>query len=501
MLSFEEYSKRDALELAGLVRAGEITAPELMDTALAAIGTRGAELNAVVIRDDALARTEAAAAPTDTPFAGVPFLPKDINVAVAGWPMTYASRYFADVPPADKDSVLAARWRKAGLVVAGRTNMPEFAAEFVCEPELYGPTRNPWNLGRTPGGSSGGAAAAVAAGLVPMAHASDSGGSIRVPAACCGIFGFKPTSGLVATGASIGPLVNGLNCDHVVTRTVRDSAALLDLTAGPEPGMSTAFAAPATQFLDAAGRPPRRLRIGLCPQAPCGHNATAEITDHLQEAGALLAEMGHDVEEWSWPTGCDPYEPASVLWTEEIAFFFDQRRTELGRPPSDDELGRIIHLALEQAARIDGLQRVRMQQAAWDIRRRVAQAMRDTDVLMTPVIAEPPLTTGLLSNIRGLDLDAWHKRSNNFAPFTEIFNMTGQPAMSVPLFRTSDGMPLGIQFAGRVGEDCTLMALAGELERRHPWPHLGQIDDGRVTASAIAQTPLCRDSNVSTRGR
>lgn len=472
MLSFEEYAAHDALDLAGLVRAGDVSAAELMECALSAFETRDETVNAVVIRRDELARKDAAAAPGSTAFGGVPFLAKDVNVAVAGWPMTFASRYFSDAAPAATDSVLAARWRAAGLVVAGRTNTPEFATDFVCEPELYGPTLNPWDPARTPGGSSGGAAAAVAAGLVPMAHASDSGGSIRVPAACCGVFGFKPTSGLVATGAPIGPLVGGLNCDHVVTRSVRDSAALLDRIAGPEPGAPTAFAAPAGRFLDAARTPPRALRIGLCPLAPCGRSATAEITAALHEAGMLLAGMGHQVTDWSWPAGCDPYAPAAAFWTEEIAFALDERRAELGRAPAGDEVGPVIRWASERAARADGSHRVRMRQAAWDIRRRMARAMQDVDVLMTPVLAEPPLQTGLLSHLAARDLEAWQARSTAFAPFTEIFNLTGQPAMSVPLFQTGTGLPLGIQFAARVGDDLALMALAGDLERARPWPRL-----------------------------
>jgi len=469
MLSFEEYAARDALDLAELVRRGEVTPAEVMNCALAAFDSRDTALNAVVIRNDDLAMSDAAA-PPDGAFRGVPFLAKDVNVAVAGWPMTHACRYFADAAPDDTDSALAARWRAAGLVVAGRSNTPEFATDFVCEPELYGPTRSPWNPERTPGGSSGGAAAAVAAGLVPMAHASDSGGSIRVPAACCGVFGFKPSSGLVATGAPIGPLVGGLNCDHVVSRSVRDSAALLDLTAAPEPGTPRAFARPDGSFLDAVAEPPDRLRIGLCAQAPSGHAATPEIAARLHEAGELLAGMGHEVTQWSWPPGCDPYEAATALWTEEVAFAIVTREADLGRPPAEEELGDLIRWALEEAARSNGAHRVAMRKAAWDIRRRVAAAMRDVDVLLTPVVAEPPLPTGLLSDLAARDFTAWQDRSTAFAPFTEIFNLTGQPAMSVPLSVTDDGLPLGVQLAARVGGDRTLMSLAGALERARPWP-------------------------------
>src|SRR6056297_3328929 len=384
MLSFEEYAARDATDLAELIRSGQITAAEAMDRALAAFDSLDGQINAVVIRDDAQARAEATAAPADTAFAGLPFLAKDVNVAVAGWPLTNACRYFASAAPAAVDSALAARWRAAGLVVAGRSNTPGFATDYVCEPELYGPTRNPWAPGRTPGGSSGGAAAAVAGGLVPMAHASDSGGSIRVPAACCGLFGFKPGSGLVATGAAIGPLVEGLNCHHVVTRTVRDSALMLDLTCGSEPGAPTAFAAPAGRFSQAVESPPARLRIGLCPLAPCGRAATAGITAHLDRAASLLEDMGHVVSAWSWPEGCDPYAPATALWTAEIAYFIDRRQAELGRPPEAEEIGPVIRWSLDQAARMDGAAHAHARQSVWDIRRRVARAMEGIDILMLP---------------------------------------------------------------------------------------------------------------------
>ena len=244
MLGREEYRARDAVGLAALVRSGEVTAREVLEAAVAEIERLDPALNAVVMRNYDKARDDAGAVDRDTPLAGVPFPAKDVNVDVAGFPTTWACRFFADAPAQTRDSLLVSRWRAAGMVVPARTNTPEFATEFVCEPELYGPTANPWDRTRTPGGSSGGAAAAVASGMVPMAHATDSGGSIRVPAGCCGVFGFKPSSGLVATGSEYGPLVGGLNCDHAVTWTVRDSAALLDATAGPEVGAPTAYARP-----------------------------------------------------------------------------------------------------------------------------------------------------------------------------------------------------------------------------------------------------------------
>ena len=258
MLTREEYRSLDATAIAGLVRAGELTAAEALEACISEIERLDPALNAVVIRNYDRARRDAAVVAGTESLAGVPFLAMDINVDIVGFPTTHACRYFAGAPDRDADSLLVQRWRAAGLVIAGRTNTLEFATDFVCEPDLYGPTRNPWDLGRTPGGSSGGAAAAVASGMVPAAHASDSGGSIRAPAACGGVFGFKPTNGVVATGSVFDPLVGGLNCDHAITWTVRDSAAILDATAGPETGLPAISIECSGSFVSALQNPSAR---------------------------------------------------------------------------------------------------------------------------------------------------------------------------------------------------------------------------------------------------
>jgi len=247
MLSSAEYRAIDAVGLAKLINTKQISAVEALHCALHEIDRLNGVLNAVVMRNDNQALQDAKTIDTSLPLAGVPFLAKDINVHIKHFRTTHACRFFSDSEVQTEDSILVKRWRQAGLVIPARTNTPEFATDFGCEPELYGPTLNPWNTQLTPGGSSGGAAAAVASGMVPMAHATDSGGSIRAPAACCGVFGFKPSGALVATGASVGPLVNGLNSDHVVSRTVRDSAAMLDATAGAESGSATVYANPTRQ--------------------------------------------------------------------------------------------------------------------------------------------------------------------------------------------------------------------------------------------------------------
>lgn len=470
MLSPEEYSSHDALGLAALVRAGEISTDEVIDAALTQIDRLNPAINAVILQDDAQARTAATGAAGNAPLAGIPFLAKDINVEVRGWPLTNACRFFADAPKAKADSALARRWREAGLVVVGRTNTPEFATDFACEPELYGPTLNPWDTTRTPGGSSGGAAAAVAAGIVPMAHASDSGGSIRVPAGCCGVFGFKPSAGRVATGSALGPLVGGLNCDHVVSRTVRDSAAILDATAAPEKGMPFPLApAPAGGYLEAINRPPPPLRVGLCASAPSGQLPNDDIAEILARTGQLLETLGHEVTPFDWPADTDPTDAVTPLWTSEIALLVDMRTRALGRPPRDNEIGPLVRFALDQAAQLTVTEAARLRLNRWDIRRRMAQALTPFDIVLSPVTAQAALSSGLLGEAALRSVPEWTDLAGAFAPYTEIYNLTGQPAMSVPLFHGADGLPVGMQFAAKVGEDALLMRLAHQLEQAAPW--------------------------------
>ena len=469
MLGREEYRSRDAVGLAALVRSGEVTAREVLEAAVAEIERLDPALNAVVMRNYEKAREDADAVDRDAPLAGVPFPAKDVNVHVAGFPTTHACRLFADAPVESADSLLAARWRAAGMVVPVRTNTPEFATEFVCEPELYGPTANPWDRARTPGGSSGGAAAAVASGMVPMAHATDSGGSIRVPAGCCGVFGFKPSSGLVATGSELGSLVGGLNCDHAISWTVRDSAALLDATAGPETGAPVPWAAPAGSFLEALDRPVGTLRIGAVTNAPSGQAPAADIAAKIESTARLLEDLGHRVRPWSWPVAEDAYDAAFAFWAGELAAMVADRAEALGRSPHDGELGPVVAWSVAEAARLDAMQVMRARSAMRSLQVRMVEAMAGIDVLLTPVTGEPPPETGVLGACTEMGLDAWNERSAKFAPYTETFNITGQPAMSVPLHEGADGLPVGMHFAGKVGQDALLLRLAGQLEEAAPW--------------------------------
>ena len=469
MLSSEEYRSRDAIGLAELVRSGEVTAREVLEAAIGEIERLDPALDAVVMRNYEKARDDAETVDRLAPLAGVPFPAKDVNVHVAGFPTSYACRFFADAPTETIDSILVARWRAAGLVIPVRTNTPEFATDFGCEPELYGPTANPWDRTRTPGGSSGGAAAAVASGMVPMAHATDSGGSIRVPAACCGVFGFKPSSGLVATGAEFGPLVGGLNCDHAITWTVRDSVALLDATAGPELGTSTPFATPAESFVASLEQSVGALRIGVATASPSGRAPACEIADKVETTSRLLVDLGHAVRPWTWPVANDACDAASVFWAGELAATVADRAETLGRKPRDGELGPLVAWSVREAARLDSIQvsRARRVMREWQVR--MARAMADVDVVLTPVTAEAPLKTGVLTTCMARGIEVWKERAWRFAPYTETFNVTGQPAMSVPMHQGTDGLPIGMHFAGKVGEDARLLRLARQLEEAAPW--------------------------------
>ncbi|KZY34992.1 hypothetical protein A3731_18225 [Roseovarius sp. HI0049] len=468
MLSSNEYRGQDATGLAALVRRGEVSAPELLHVALAEIDRLNG-LNAVVAMNEAAAREAAESVDREAPFAGVPFLAKDINVDVTGFQTTHACRFFANVPEATEDSALVRRWRAAGLVIPGRTNTPEFATDYGCEPELFGPTANPWDRMRTPGGSSGGAAAAVASGMVPMAHASDSGGSIRVPAACCGLFGFKPSGGTIASGSGLGPLVGGINVDHVVSRTVRDSAGMLAATAAPEEGQPVPWRGLPDDLLASLSEAPKGLRVGVVLTSPAGHEPDQPTHDAVANARKLLEDLGHRTEEFHWPEDVDPYDCALPFWASEIAAVVEARAAALGKPPGKGDLGPLVQWSVDQARRLSSVDMVQARMRMTAIRRKIAGAMEGLDVLLLPVLTEPPLETGLLTDLVNDDIDAWAERSFRFAPYTEIFNVTGQPAMSVPLYQRDSGLPLAVQMVGHVGADALMLRLARQLEEAAPW--------------------------------
>jgi amidase len=467
-MNHEEYARLDAVGLAALVRSGAVSAREVTSAAIAAIEKLNPKLNAVVLEDFERALTAARRVDRSAPLAGVPFLIKDVDVFVAEWPTSYSSRFFAgaDCRP---DSEIVRRWRAVGLVLLGKTNTPEFAADFVTEPTFRGVTLNPWDPALTVGGSSGGAAAAVASGMIPAAHGTDVGGSIRIPAACCGLFGLKPTRGLNPIGPYYPEMGAGLNCEHVLTRTVRDSAAFLDATAGPEPGGRYRVVRSVPSFLDALEKPLGRLRIACITRAPDGSMVDAEVATAVEATADLLDRLGHTVIPGAFPPAAALLD-SSPLWMMDIALEIRSRSRAIGHPPARDELEPLSWAISERMERMGALDYLEVRQRAHAASTAMAQEFDTFDVIMTPTLATLPPKVGSIDG-RSADFkyESWSKAGYGFAPFSEIFNVTGQPAATLPLACSKDGLPVGIQVVGRQGEDHVVLALSAALEAEYRW--------------------------------
>ncbi|HWJ35293.1 MAG TPA: amidase [Steroidobacteraceae bacterium] len=466
----DEYMAFDAADLAELVHRGEVTPQALAEAAIERIDALNPQLNAVVERSFELARSAALQVDLQAPLAGVPFLAKDMNIDVAGLHLTASCRWLSELPAASLDAPLAQRWRAAGLSILGRTNTPEFAEEFVTEPTWRGATRNPWDLTRSPGGSSGGAAAAVASGMVPIAHGTDSGGSIRVPAAACGLVGLKPSRGWVPVGPHLDELAGGLDCEHVLTRSVRDSALMLDLTAGPEPTSRAPVLVPSSGFASALSATVPSLRIGMTLQAPGGLRPNQEIGAAVEWTAGLLARAGHQVKEFAFPTSANIGEPALTIWLTAIAEEIEFYRGRVGRSPEPNELEALTWAAMALGERSSALDYVRARRALTVATRDMAEVFQRFDLLILPTTAELPLRIGQIDGrTAAFDLDRWNSDSYGYAPYTEIFNATGQPAISLPLAMSNSGLPIGVQLAAPLGQDAQLLSLAAWLEREVPW--------------------------------
>ncbi len=471
-MKLSEYAGHDGVGLAALVRSGDVPAIEITEAAIAAIEALDPSLNALVLADFESAREQARAVRRDAPLAGVPFLVKDVGVHVEGWPTTHSSRFFAGAAPR-ADSEIVARWRRAGVVLLGKTNTPEFADEFVTEPTLRGVTRNPWNADRTVGGSSGGAAAAVAAGMVPVAAGSDVGGSIRVPAACCGLFGLKPSRGLNPIGPYHAEGGAGLNCEHVLSRTVRDSAAFLDATAGPEPGAPYRVHRSVPSYLEALAQPVGRLRIACVIESP-GHAALDGAIEHaVLETARALEDAGHVVVRMRLPEAVHAAtsgEGWSLLWIMDTAMAVADRRRELGRAPTQDEVERLTLHLVDRAERASALDYLAVKRLAHGVNLAMARHFEHYDLILTPSTATlPPPVGSIPADGAGFDYARWVARSYAFAPYSELFNVTGQPAASLPVAMSADALPIGVQLVGRQDRDHVLLAVAAGLERRIGW--------------------------------
>jgi len=463
----DDFATLDATAQAELVRRREVTPSDLVDAAIRRIERINPKLNAIVtpLFDEARA---AAAAPPTGPFRGVPFLVKNLQATCAGARYTAGSRLFKEfVAPIDTE--LVTRFRAAGLVIVGTTNTPEFGILPTTEPELHGAARNPWDPTRSTGGSSGGSAAAVAAGLVPFAHANDGGGSIRIPASCCGLFGLKPTRGRNPMGPFVGDIMNGLVVEHAVTRSVRDSAALLDATAGADLG-APYWAPPAARpFREEVGTPPGRLRIAFTTAAASGVPIHPDCVAAVRDAAALCADLGHHVDEAGPVLSGEMLMECFVsIWTTGVAWTVDTAAKLTGRAISAETVEPLT-LALAEAGRQrSGADYLAAVQGLQMIARAIATFMKDWDVLLTPVVAEPPPPLGTFDAMPDNPL-AGFIRAGEYVPFTPIANATGQPAMSVPLSWTATGLPVGTHFVGRFGDEATLFRLAAQLEAARPW--------------------------------
>jgi amidase len=460
----DEFAGLDATALAELVRSRKASPLEIVQATIARIEKLNPKINAVVTPTFERAIERAKTPPGEGPFAGVPYLLKDLTPN-KGVRLTYGSKFFKD-NVATFSTELVNRSEASGLNIVGKSNTPEFGLVPVTEPKLFGPTRNPWNLNLTSGGSSGGAAAAVAAGLVPMAHASDGGGSIRIPASCCGVFGMKISRGLNPDAPTPNP--DGLSVQHCVSRSVRDSARLLDVTRGPVAGDIWWAPPPERSYAEEVNREPKKLRIAFVTKDLSGEAIHPDCKDAVEQAAKLCAELGHQVEEVALPIDGDAARDAfRMLWIGRVGSLIRAATKTLGRMPDRDQfeswtwqLNDINNTLTPADARSASSL---LLTAGYQI----AQFMRTYDVILTATLGTPPLGVG------ELDFENQSAVANakvgRFVPYTWLFNATGQPAMSVPLHWNAQGVPIGSHFVGRFAEDGLLFQLAGQLERARPW--------------------------------
>jgi amidase len=464
----EETAWLDATAQAELVHRKEVKPIELVEAAIERIESINPQLNAVITPMYDLAREAATGELPEDPFRGVPFLLKDILATYGGVRMTFGSAFMRDYVP-HHDSELVARLKKAGLVVVGKTSTPEFGLICTTEPYLFGPTRNPWNTGKTTGGSSGGSAAAVAAGMVPMAHGNDGGGSIRVPASCCGVFGLKPTRARNPLGPSLGDVMGGLPVEHAFTRSVRDSAALLDTTSGPDLGDPYWAPPPARRFLEEVGADPGRLRIAYTTQQAQGAEVHGDCMKAVEDAARLCAELGHEVEEKALDINYEALTPMfMVLWSAGAAWTADGMAMTTGKTLTPDQFEPLTWALIEMGRGFNASQYLLAVTGLQRVTRNLAHQTAGYDLWLTPTLAEPPVPLGTFESPPDNPLYGM-RRAADFIPFTPMGNVTGQPAMSVPLHWNADGLPIGVHFIAKFGDEATLFRLAAQLEEARPW--------------------------------
>ena len=466
-MAFSDYGKYDALGLAELVAKREVSAAELVEEAIARVELLNPKINAVVFRTYDRARS-AAKLPLSGPFAGVPYLLKDILGSQKGVPTRQGSNFMPPAP-APHDATLVRRFTAAGLISIGKTNVPEFGLVPTTEPTIYGACHNPWELDHSAGGSSGGSGAAVAAGIVPLAHANDGGGSIRVPASANGLVGLKPTRGRNPLGPDLGDIMGGLVCEGVLTRSVRDTAAALDATAGNEMGDPYWAPPKSKSYLDEASTPPGKLKIAFTTKSIFGKTFDPECVAAVQQTAKLLQSLGHHVEEASPTLAADQMMQAFMpVWASGLAMLIDGTAMLTGRAPHESDFQGMTWGLYQMGKQITASQ----YQMCWfqlhAAARQVAQFHETYDVWMSSTLGAPPVRNGTFDFHEKDPLKAFAPIID-YLPVTAVQNATGQPAISLPLHWAQNGLPVGVHFAARFGDEATLLRLAGQLEQAKPW--------------------------------
>lgn len=463
-----EYDKYDALGLAELIAKKQIAPMELLDAVRRRVEALNPKLNAFCYLFFDKAEQQIKNGLGDGPFRGVPFALKDLGQYLKGAITSAGSRVWKD-QVADYDSTLVTRYKQAGLVIFGKTASPELGLTTTTESVLHGQTRNPWNPERTSGGSSGGSSSAVAARILPMAHASDGGGSIRIPASCCGLFGLKPTRGRVPMGPAQFEGWNGLSAHHALTISVRDSAALLDVSSGAELG-SPYFPPPQQRpFLKEVGADPGKLRIALIADSPAGTPVDAECRKAAAEAAKLCESLGHKVEEAKWPIDAPMMREAFLaIINVSVARTLDDAAKTLGRAVTDKDVEPVTWAMAQQGRNVSSIAYSRAIGAIHQVGLAMAKFQQAYDVILNPTLGKPPVPLGLLS-LSPKDMQEFTKEIGEFSPFTAVYNVTGQPSMSAPLHWTPDDLPVGVMFSARFGDEAMLFRLASQLEKAKPW--------------------------------
>lgn len=468
MSILNELSSYDAIALAGLIKQKEISSLELVEATIFHIEALNSKINAVVTKNYEEALQNSKSISLDSPFAGVPFLLKDSIASYQGLRLTLGSNLLKNYVP-DHDSEIVKRYKNAGLIVIGKTNLCEFGSLPTTESQLFGPCRTPWDLNRNAGGSSGGSASAVAARIVPMASGSDGGGSLRVPASCCGVFGFKPTRARTPMGPDDSEILSGWLVQHAITRSVRDSAKLLDLTAGSEVGAPYAAPYQTSPYVDKTNIDPKKLRIAYSFETMNGTPVHEDCKTALQEAVKVCHELGHQMEE-ATPQYSGEFlmHSAKVLAFTEIAVVIDIMKELRGGEITQDEIEPHHWGFYERGKQLSAIDHLKVIQGVHSMIRQISYFFENYDMLLTPTLAKPPVVVSEIAPSQ-CGLDELLNRIFSFMPYTQIANATGQPAMSIPLYWNEDNLPIGVQFIGRFGDEETLFQLAAQLEKTKSW--------------------------------